>query len=158
MKSVIKGDQLMCFIGGKGLAFATNHVLSLSTETEDVQHKDAGVFSSTEITKVNWEITSDNIYTETDDGDSYDTLRDAMLQLQKIDVVWGKAGNYDRNGNKNADNSVTEDYWEPTSNGGKYYGGQAVISSLQLNAQSGSNATYSVTLTGSGPYHEITIS
>lgn len=157
MKRVVKGDELMLFIGGKALAFATNHVLTLSSETEDVQHKDSGVFSATEITKVNWEITSDNIYTETDSDDSYEMLRDAMLSMQKIDVVWGKAGNYSTEGNQNADESVTEEYWKPTNTGGNYYGGKCVISNLQLNAQSGSNATYSVTLQGSGPYHKITI-
>ena len=158
MKQVVKGDALMCFLNNKAMAWATNHVLSLSSDTEEIQTKDHGNFSATLVNKISWECTCDALYVETDSQDGYETLRTAMLAMQPVNLVFGKAGNFDQNGNQNVDENATQDYWKPTSNGGTYYGGQAIITSLQLNAQSGSNANYSVTFTGAGPYAPVTIS
>jgi hypothetical protein len=97
------------------------------------------------------------MYVEQDTEDGYETLRAAMLTMQPVDLVFGKAGNFDINGNQNVSESATQEYWKPTSTGGTYYGGKAIITNLQLNAQSGSNATYSVTFTGAGPYAPVTI-
>ena len=36
----IKGGDLMLFVNGKSIAFATSHTLSISTDTVDTSNKD----------------------------------------------------------------------------------------------------------------------
>ena len=38
--SKIKGQELMLFLGGKSIAYATSHTLEISAETSDTSNKD----------------------------------------------------------------------------------------------------------------------
>ena len=133
----------MVFMNGKSIAFATSHSLSLSSNTVDIASKDHGFWGASEVGSLTWEITSENLYTQ----DAYDELFDAMVACEPIDVAFGKVANYDKNG---IDNSTTD--WAPDTTPGtgsvKY--GKAVITSLVANANTGENATFSITLTGQG--------
>ena len=40
--SVIKGGDLMLFVNGKSIGFATSHTLSISAETKETTSKDSG--------------------------------------------------------------------------------------------------------------------
>ena len=40
--SVIKGGDLMLFVGGKSIAYATSHTLSISADTKENSSKDSG--------------------------------------------------------------------------------------------------------------------
>lgn len=40
--SVIKGGDLMLFVGGKSIAYATSHTLSISAGTKETSSKDSG--------------------------------------------------------------------------------------------------------------------
>ena len=42
MANVIKGRDLMLFINGKSIAFATSHSLSISMDTTETTSKDSG--------------------------------------------------------------------------------------------------------------------
>lgn len=155
-QTIIKGDELMLFLNNKPLAFATSHTLTITGNTVDVASKDHGVWSSSEVGNIQWEITSENLYVDEESGEqAYDTLFDAMVAKIPITVVFGKAANYTENGLVRAGNteSGAPAEWEaPSSN---YRRGQAVITSLTLNANSGENATYSSTFTGAGPLVKI---
>lgn len=140
MANIIKGDDLMLFDADKkSIAFATSHSLSISADAVEVSTKDNGIWKSNSVNKLSWEITSENLYTE----DAYDTLFDSMINRTPITVYWSRKNETDET------KSVADgDYTEWSTTGG--YTGSVVITSLSANANSGENATYSVTLTGTG--------
>lgn len=142
MKQILKGDELMLFKNKKSIAYATSHVLTITGNTVDIASKDHGFWGASEVGSLTWEITSENLYTQ----DAYDDLFDAMVAAEPIDVAFGKVLNYDKNG---IDNSAKN--WAPdTATEGSVKYGKAVITSLVANANTGENATFSITLTGQG--------
>ena len=142
MKQILKGDELMLFKNKKSIAYATSHVLTITGNTVDIASKDHGFWGASEVGSLTWEITSVNLYTQ----DAYDELFDAMVACEPIDVAFGKVSNYDKNG---IDNSTAN--WAPdTATEGSVKYGKAVITSLVANANTGENATFSITLTGQG--------
>lgn len=145
MAKIEKGDDLMLFdAAGKSMAFATSHVLTITGETTDVTSKDHGIWQGNEVSKFNWEITSENLYTM----DLYDDLFDKMMSREPMTVYFGKKKEND------PDKSVADgDYpnWTVDAGANKYVRtGKVLITSLVANANTGENATCSVTLTGTG--------
>ena len=138
MATIIKGDELMLFKNDQSLAFATAHTLTISGSTIDISSKDHGYWGASEIGNITWEITSENLYTDAD----YDALFSAMINKEKVTVKFGHASSYDVNGLGELS------YWSPASTG--LYTGEAFITSLTANANTGENATFSVTLSGAG--------
>lgn len=147
--AIIKGDDLMLFDSeGKSLAFATSHVLTITANATDISSKDGGIWGDSEVTKINWEITSENLYTE----DAYDKLFDSMIARTPIDVHFGikkEVGSASQVGDGTGDLAN----W---TKGTKHRKGKAIITSLTANANTGENATYSVTLTGKGKLEKVT--
>lgn len=153
---VRKGNDLMVFIGGKSVAFATNHTLTFSTETEEIQSKDSGYDGATLKKKVTWEIQTENLFIDKE----YDALVAKMQSNSDpyVDVVWG-VGKASATGTptQTTETGITQTWDASTGNyvndtTQSYFTGKALISSLVLNAQAGENATYSCTLTGSGTF------
>lgn len=146
--TILKGDELQLFYNGNAFAWATSHTLTLTGNTVDIATKDHGNWAASEIGNISWEITSENLYSD----DDYDTLFDLMVQKEPIDVVFAKVSNYDPNGLTRAGGNVSAWTYSQTN----YRTGKAVISSLTANANTGENATYSLTLTGAGPLTKVT--
>lgn len=142
MKQILKGDELMLFKDKKSIAYATSHVLTITGNTVDIASKDHGFWGASEVGSLTWEITSENLYTQ----DAYDTLFDAMVACTPIDVAFGKVANYDKNGI----NNETANWAPDTATEGSVKYGKAIITSLVANANTGENATFSITLTGQG--------
>ena len=145
--SIVKGDALMLFMGGKALAFAKNHTLTITGNTIDISSKDHGYWGASEVGNLTWEVQTENLYTQ----DNYDTLFDAMVAKDPIDIVFASAANYDENGLKAVGGTV--DNWTASTTVGRK--GKAVITSLTVNANTGENATYSATFTGCGPITKL---
>ena len=140
--TIVKGDELMLFKDNKSLAYATSHTLSITGNTVDISSKDHGYWGASEIGNITWEITSENLYVDSE----FDGLFTAMVAKSPVTVTFGHADNYNANGL--GDSSTN---WIPDASvGAKYYQGPAIITSLQANANTGENATYSITLTGNG--------
>ena len=140
MKNITKGDQLMLFVGGKSIAFATAHTLTLTTNTTDIASKDHGIYGAKDVSTITWEITTENLFAESD----YATLVDSMLAGQTVDVVFANAASWVKTG---IDNSTKT--WTPDS-ACTQLSGKALITSLTANANTGENATFSATFTGVG--------
>ena len=138
--SIVKGDELMLFIDGSSVAFATAHTLTINGNAVDISSKDFGYWGASQIGNITWEITSENLYSTT----SYFTLFESMVAKEPIDIVFGVADGY-----KEAGLGKEDSAWTAPSTG-NYLSGQAVITSLTANANTGENATYSITLTGQG--------
>lgn len=141
--AILKGDELMLFYNGKAFAYATSHTLTITGSTLDIATKDHGFWGASEVGKLTWEITTENLYTDND----YDTLYDLMQSRTPITVAFANVSNYDANGLTSVGGSV--DAW--TADQTKFRSGKAVITSLVANANTGENATLSATFTGAGP-------
>ena len=148
---IIKGRDLMLFnSSGNSYAYATNHTLTITAETTDISSKDHGIWGASEISKYTWEITSENLFT----SDEYDSLFTTMLAGDAITVRFGlKTDQADLSKNV-ADGDSDLTHWTSQST---YYEGKVIITSLTANANNGENATYSVTLTGTGSIKKTAI-
>ena len=147
--TIVKGDELMLFdASGNALAWATSHTLTLTGNTIDVATKDHGFWGASEIGNITWELTSENLYCD----DNYDDLFDKMIAKEPVTVAFAKCSNYDPDGLVSVGGNVQA--W--TADTINYRSGLAVITSLTVNANTGENATYSVTFTGSGPLTKAT--
>ena len=140
--SKIKGQELMLFLAGKSIAFATSHTLEISAETSDTSNKDegGGDWASSEVSKLSWTASSENLFTTDGNGASYDTLFDYMVKKTPIDAVFGLKSE--------ATTDVPSEGWTAATTG--VYTGKVVITSLSLNAANGEYATYSAQFTGVG--------
>lgn len=144
MGNIIQGSDLMAFMGGKSLAFATGCKLSINAETTETSHKDiGGDWTSETVKKLNWSVTSDNLYSE----EGYSSLFDAMIAKQPIALVFATQ-------TATADDEMPAGGWAPKANSG--YSGQALITNIEANAPDGDNATFSVTFKGVGKLAKVT--
>ena len=129
---------------GKSLAFGKSHTLTIGVETQEVSTKDHGIYGSKKATKVTWSISAEHMYSE----GAYDTLFDKMVALEPITVYFGKKKS------ETADKTVADgdlDAWKPnTPTQSTLRTGQVIITKLDLQAQSGDNATFSVEFEGVG--------
>lgn len=157
-KQIIKGDDLMLFIPDgvsafKSIAYATSHTLTMTAETQDINTKDHGEWGSTTVNKIQWSISTENLYTDED----FDTLFDLMVAKQKIKVVFGKkaeaasvivadgdAANYTP---ANVSAATTNPYMKE---------GYVLITSLTANTPSGDNATFTAEFQGVGAFSKQT--
>lgn len=139
--TILKGDELMLFKGSTTLGYATANTITINGSEINVGSKDHGFWGATEIGELNWEITSDNLYTSAD----YDTLFTAMVTKDPITVSFSIVSNYAPAGLQGVGQGDVAAWTK-----GAGYTGQAFITSLVANANHGENATYSVTLKGNG--------
>lgn len=142
MKQIIEGRNLMLFTeDGQSIGWATNHTLTISVDTIDISTKDHGIYGASEAGKVNWEVSSENLYSTED----YDKLFDLLIARQPIKIYFGIKAE-DDNEKTVADGDY--EYWTPKS--GSVYSGKAIITSLVTNAQNGEKANFSLTMVGNG--------
>lgn len=128
---------------GHSYAYATNHTLTITAETTDISSKDHGIWGGSEVSRYTWEITSENLYT----ADAYNEFFDQMMTGEKFKVRFGlKVAQSDMSVNV-ADGDATLPYWTSRD---VYYEGDVLVTSLAANAANGDNATFTVTLTGTG--------
>lgn len=141
--NIIEGSDLMLFLGGKSIAFATSHKLSISAETTETSSKDnGGSWKSSKVKKLSWTASSDNLYSE----DGYEALVTQMVAKTEIQAVFAPKS-------ETADEVPTTG-WTPTAATG--YTGKVIITSIEANAPDGDNATFSVSFEGVGALTKVT--
>lgn len=155
-----KGNDLMVYVGGNGtaestyksVAFATNHTLTVTMETEDIQSKDHGYNGAVLPKRITWEVQSENLYI---DGE-YETLFGYMTDKKPVWLKWGNVADATSGNETIAEKGIaTDDTYDSSKNyaaTSAKFSGKAYITSLVANAQAGENATYSVTFTGTGDF------
>ena len=143
METIIKGGNLMLFLGesSESIPLATSHTMRISSDTVDVSNKDvaSGKWAATEIGKFSWEVTTDNLYSDT----AVEDLYEYMLAAEPIDALFFQKDEDDD------DDLPAGGSWTPSSTA-KGFAGQVLITSLDLTAQNGENATFSASFTGYG--------
>lgn len=140
----IVGKDVMVFIDGKTTALATSCSLSMTASTSEAASKDDGIWESSTVTKLGWEIRVEAFVAANKNG--YNDMKKAMKDRTPIEVVYGKASNA-------TDSGVPEDGWAaPESD---YEKGMAIITSLERNDPNGDNSSFSATLKGVGELKTI---
>lgn len=151
---VIKGGDMMLFVGGKSIAFATNHTLSISADTKETSSKDSGgLWQTSEVGVLSWSCKSENLYGNDVEGIGYLELFDMFKARVPITGIFALEGN----STDFADNklgAVPTDGWTPKAGDGLT--GQMIITNLELNAPNGDNTTFSIDFTGVGELKRVT--
>lgn len=154
--SVIKGGDLMLFVSGKSIGYATSHTLSISADTKETSSKDSGgKWQTSEVGVLSWSCSSENLCADKAEGVGYDELFDMMIARKPIDGVFSLEGNSPdlAEGKLGA---VKTGGWTPKAGDG--YSGQMLITSLEKNAPNGENATFTVQFTGVGELKKVSTS
>ena len=145
---IVKGSMLQVQVGSNILGFATSHSLSITTNTTEVSTKDHGDYPAVIAQSVSWEVQCENLYTDANEA--------ALIAIQTsktpVTITFCKVSNYDANDEKGivpGPNTNGDNSWTP---GATILSGQAYLTSFQVNAPAGDNATISCTFTGNGAF------
>lgn len=149
MSKIIKGRDLMLFVGGKSIAFATSHTLSISVDTTETTSKDSGgKWVSSEANKISWEMGTENLFSNDGEGVTFDDLFDLLIKEQPITAVFTLEKDY-----ANKADAVPVGGWVASTGG--TYSGNVIITSLEASAPNEDNATFSATFTGTGALTKV---
>ena len=118
----IFGEELQLFLGGKSIAKAKTHTLTITSDTIDVSSKDDGFYGASIPGKINWEISAENIYTEK----AFDELYAKAQARQVFDVVFGRVANY------NVEDLGEQDAWTPDTVKHTTYTGKVTVTNITL--------------------------
>jgi len=119
--AVIKGSDMMLFVGGKSIAYATNHTLTISADTKETSSKDSGgKWQTSEVGVLSWTCSTENLCGDDGEGVGYDELVDMMMARKPITGVFALEGN-STNYNDGKLDAVPTDGW--TAKAGKGYTG-----------------------------------
>lgn len=147
----LNGNDLMLLSDDVVLAYVTNTSFSMSATTEEVTTKDTG-WSPKQISNgYTWQITSDALVPA--DLSALATLRDALANGTELDIVFTKVSQNTSKGLTNEGGDQSE--W---TEGTSFASGKGIVAQLDINAEAGSNATYTVQINGSGAISEIVTS
>jgi predicted secreted protein len=148
--AIIKGHDLMLFVDGSSIGFATSHSLSVTGNTTEISHKDlVSYWQAATITSMNWEASTDNLYSlDSGHGATLATLYTAMTAGTEVVLILATQTGPNGTGGKVPEpDGVGQGY----KSGLPKFTGNAVITSLSINAPDGDNASFSVTFSGVGP-------
>lgn len=149
--SNVMGEAVQVFLSGKTLACATSCSVQISADEIDVSCKDTAGFNSTIPGRISWTVTSDNLFVLGD----YTKLVDAMVNKTVLDLTFATVSNIDEATTPDADgHTVPSGGWTSASD---LYGGKVTVSSIDLTADNGSVATYSVTFNGHGSLSKTSV-
>ena len=151
--SVIKGGDLMLFVNGKSIAFATNHTISINADTKETSTKDNGGFwQVSEVGMLSWTCTSENLMGDPMAGIGFDELFDIMIARKPVTGIFALEGNSTNYIDQKLGAAPTTGWTAKTDDG---YTGQLIITSLEKNAPNGDNATMKVSFTGVGELKKV---
>ena len=149
MGQVINGGDLMLFLGGTSIAFSTSHKLSISAETVETSSKDSGgKWVAKAVRKLSWNMSTENLYSLEGAGKTYDDLFTMMTGRTEIDAIFTVEKDYATKADE-----VPAGGWLPMTTG--QYKGKVVITSLELNAPNGDNATFTASFEGVGALTKV---
>lgn len=151
--AAINGSDLMLFTDIDGemtaIAYATSHTLNLNGDEEEVSSKDSGKWKESEITRLGWSATSENLIGGIGATDALSILIGKWIARESIDVhltLASEAGTAD---------GAPLAGWTPDLTKG--YKGTANIVSVTANAPDKQKATMTINLTGTGPLTKASV-
>lgn len=140
----LMGEQIQVFLSGKTLACATSCSVNISADEIDTSCKDCAGFASSMQGRITWTVSSDNLFVISD----YTELVDAMLNKDILDITFATVANFSAATEADEDgHRVPSGGWTSSDD---LYSGKVTISSIDMTADNGAVATYSVTFNGHG--------
>lgn len=149
-RQLVDGSNIMLFKKDgnsyKSIAHASSHTLSISTEQEEINTKDAGSASWITASRYSWEISVDSFYT----SEGYETFLDLITQpdSNQMTVAFGLKAAAEIAGTPKDVNKTADGEWTPNTS--YVYYGTVTVSNLDWTADAGSKSTFSATLSGVG--------
>ena len=145
METIIKGGTLMLFLSNKSIPLATSHTLTINVSTADSSNKDVGggPWATSEVAQFSWEASTDNLYST----NGVSGLFSKMTAGTPIAAFFGVKSD------DPTDPLPGSGSWTPPTEG---FSGNVVITSLEITAQNGENATFSCTMQGVGALTWVT--
>ena len=134
MGNILLGTDLMLFKANKALAVATSCKFTISANALDISNKDSGKWSAKKAGKLSWNASSDNLFIL----EEYTTLVELMTSRAEVDIQFSSVSNPDKEDGTD---------WIASTDG---YAGKAIITSIDVNANDGETATYTVSFEGTG--------
>lgn len=158
---IVKGGHLMIMLEEKTtvndaettkfvpIAFATSHTFSKTLNTNEISTKDHGDYAAVLPQNITWEATTENLYSL----GGYKKLNDAFKQSKQVTVYFGET-NYKDPGEEGGivNEEISDNSWKKEGFGEQ---GKAYITSLQVTAAAGENATMNATFTGTGKLEDV---
>jgi len=129
--NVINGTDLYVFIGGVPIAHSTSHTLTINRTNRGISTKDSGAYVTRGKGRLNVSATCSALMVY----GSFETIIEAQITGSPVTVAFAK---------KTLGNAV--DISETYASGSFY------ISSVEMNAPDGDNATYTVNFTCAGTF------
>lgn len=139
----VKGKDLMVFVGDEAIALSTSHKMSVKADVTDTASKDDGIWDDGIVTKMSWEASTESLVSFDENACSYDKLFGMMLAGEPVEIVSGIPSN--------KANEMPENGWQKPGADQVYYGGKALIISLDWTAANGDNTKMTVSFKGVGP-------
>lgn len=143
MEHILDGTDLILSVGGGALAFSTGCKITTQTETGERITKEAasGKWKEKYVKSFSESISADGVVCvdAAKDAPTYDTLKDMQIAGTAVDVTYNVREPGKRTGK--------------TAGG---YKGKFIITSLDLDAQAGDDAKYSIQLENCGKVEKLT--
>jgi hypothetical protein len=140
----VKTGQFILTVDGLSVAYANNAQLTITTDPVDTSNKMDGMWKSAKAGKKSWAINSEAMLTEQAGTESYDALIKAQIVGDPIAVVFGTLkGTVDPT--TGAMSAVAIDTTMPS------YKGNIIITSNEIQSQSGDLAKHTMQAQGSSP-------
>lgn len=149
----IKGKALQLRVNNKTIALSTSCSLNATTQVTDSKTKDDANGPAGEFDFVDWNASSENVVGANENVTNeivYAELVELQLAGTVIDLSFELMAN--------ATGKIPQGGWTPDSATNKAfvaYGGKALIESVNLNAPTDGNATFSVNFKAVGPLTKI---
>lgn len=154
-----QGSELQLWTGSGNTAHtfacATSLSVNINRDSLDIACKDCGPYGASLPGTITWDISTNCLYTTSGSGSGatnhYADMVDAMIAGTPILCTWASVSNYDTavTGGGDTEGHIFNDTTKAKSANDLYYG-YAVITSVELTADNGSVAEYSVSLQGKG--------
>ena len=156
---IIKGGHLMILMEDKNessptfnqfvpIAFATSHSFSKTLNTQEISCKDFGDTAAVIPQNYSWTVQTDNLYSL----QGYQMVNEVFKNMEKVKIYFGET-NYRQTSTQ--DSIVDVDGATDWRKEGFGEQGDAYITSLDVTASAGENATFSATFTGSGSLEDL---
>jgi TP901-1 family phage major tail protein len=144
--AIISGTDIMVFVDGKSVSYATNHTLTIGSTSQEVSTKDdaSGIWQSAVVQKLSWSATTENMYSIDGSGNGFDDLYTAMISRETVSLKFGLESSA-ASGSKT---SVPSGGWTAAST--PIFSGDAYVTDLSWSNPNGDNSTFTATFTGTG--------
>ena len=133
---LVRGEDMMLYVSGTPIAYATSNSISYSLDTIDTSSKMSGDWKSAMPGQIGWTVSTEALISKTSGHMSFESLEALMVARTPIEVKFGYV---------TADSATFA-----LDTNKKFRTGDVIITALELTSERGGICTSSITLQGNG--------